>query len=453
MVPHQHVAFHGAAGVQRHAHDDQQAGTAQLNAHAGDVAQHDGQHRDDAKEHSADQGDLAQALGDEVAGGLARTDAGDGAVVLAQVVGDLHRVVLNGHVEVVEGQDQQQVDDGVEDAVVVEHVEERHPEGALDLQQAADHVGNAAQGAGEDDGHNAAHVHLDGNVARLTAVHLAAHHTLGVLHRDAALAVGEDDHEHHRGDRQDGDDGDVDVVLRLAVSSFGQQGLHAADDVAPAGDDTDKDQQRNAVADALVVDLLAHPGEQLAASGEAQHDNNSAEPGFPAGVVGQHAPAAQHHVVANAHGHADAGAGVAGDAGQLAPALLTLFAQPLQGGDRHSEQLDDDGGVDIGRYAQGEDRALAQRAAAHHVQVIQHVAAAAQLTEQLQRVHVDVGHADGAAQPKDHEDHQGEQDLFTQFGDLPRIAERIEHLRSPRPFRLPSRSFLWLWRCRPPAEQ
>ena len=75
-MAHQHVAFHAAAGVQSHAHDDQQAGTAQLDAHAGDVAQHDGQHRDDAKEHSADQGDLAQALGDEIAGGLARTDAG-----------------------------------------------------------------------------------------------------------------------------------------------------------------------------------------------------------------------------------------------------------------------------------------------------------------------------------------------------------------------------------------
>ena len=290
-------------------------------------------------------------------------------------------------------------------------------------------------------------------MAGLAAVHLAAHHPLGVLHRDAALGVGEDHHEHHRHDGQHDDQGQDEVVLGLAVRGLAQQGLHAVDDAAPPGDDAHEDQQRHAVADALGVDLLAHPGEQLAAGGEAQHDDHGAEPGLPAGVVGQHAPAAQHHVVADAHGHADAGAGVAGDAGQLAPALLALFAQPLQGGNRHGEQLDDDGGVDVGRHAQGEDRALAQRAAAHHVQVVQHVAAAAQLPEQFQGVNVHIGHADGAAQPEDHENQQGVQDLFAQFGSFPRITERIEHLRSPRPFRLPFRSFLWQWRCRPPAER
>ena len=42
--------------------------------------------------------------------GLPGRIAGDGAVVVAQIVGDLHRVILHRHIEIVERNDEQQID-------------------------------------------------------------------------------------------------------------------------------------------------------------------------------------------------------------------------------------------------------------------------------------------------------------------------------------------------------
>lgn len=60
--------------------------------------------------------------------GRARTDAGDGARVVPEVVGHLDRVILNRHVEVVEREDQDKVEHRVERGVVVERAEEVRPE-------------------------------------------------------------------------------------------------------------------------------------------------------------------------------------------------------------------------------------------------------------------------------------------------------------------------------------
>ena len=44
MVAHGHKAIEAAGGIQCHTNHDQQAGTAQLNAHTGQVAQNDRQY-------------------------------------------------------------------------------------------------------------------------------------------------------------------------------------------------------------------------------------------------------------------------------------------------------------------------------------------------------------------------------------------------------------------------
>ena len=44
MVAHRHEAVEAAGGIKCHTNHDQQAGTAQLDAHAGQVAQNDRQH-------------------------------------------------------------------------------------------------------------------------------------------------------------------------------------------------------------------------------------------------------------------------------------------------------------------------------------------------------------------------------------------------------------------------
>ena len=109
MAAHRHEAVEAAGGIECHTDHDPQTGTAQLDAHTGQVAQNDRQHSHHSEEDRADEGDLVQRAGDEIAGRLAGTEAGDRSVVAAQIVGDLNRVVLDGHIEVVEGQDQQQV--------------------------------------------------------------------------------------------------------------------------------------------------------------------------------------------------------------------------------------------------------------------------------------------------------------------------------------------------------
>ena len=70
-MAHQHVRFKAAGRIQRNADNNQQAGAAQRDILARDIAQHNGHHRNDAKEQGANESDLAQHLGDEIAGRLA----------------------------------------------------------------------------------------------------------------------------------------------------------------------------------------------------------------------------------------------------------------------------------------------------------------------------------------------------------------------------------------------
>ena len=67
-----------------------------------------------------------------------------------------------------------------------------------------------------------ADVHFDGDVAGLTTIHLAAHNALGVLDRDAALCVRQDDDEDHSDQSQDNQQRQHDVEERLTVLGAGQ---------------------------------------------------------------------------------------------------------------------------------------------------------------------------------------------------------------------------------------
>ena len=64
-------------------------------------------------------------------------------------------------------------------------------------------------------GMHAGHVHLHGDVAGLAAVHLPAHHALGVLDGDAALGILDEDDEDHQGQHADDDDRDQGGPSRL----------------------------------------------------------------------------------------------------------------------------------------------------------------------------------------------------------------------------------------------
>ncbi len=123
-----------------------------------------------------------------LAGRLAGAEAGDEAAVLLEVVRNLHRVKLDGGVEVAEGDDEQEVEHRVEHGVRVEEVG-HNPGIAPAGDEGADGRGQRSYGLCEDYRHDAGHVDLHRQVRALAAVELAPDDALGVLHGDPALCV------------------------------------------------------------------------------------------------------------------------------------------------------------------------------------------------------------------------------------------------------------------------
>ena len=71
--------------------------------------------------------------------------------------------------------------------------------------------------------------------------------------------------------------------------------------------------------------------------------------------VEQSALPLEEEVVGHREGHCQPQGGVAGDLVELASPLFPLLGQPLQRRDRYGEQVDDDGGVDVGGDGEGKD--------------------------------------------------------------------------------------------------
>ena len=217
----------------------------------------------------------------------------------------------------------------------------------VDLHEAADRARDRNQSGSEDDGHDAGHVQLQRQVAVLPAHLLAAHHALGILDGDAALSVRHNDDEHDHDQCQNEQQGQEDVELALASGGAGQQTSHRGVERRPVGNDRREDQKGQAVADALVIDLLAAPGDQLSTCGEGRDDDHGGKDTSRAGSVLQCAHVTDHKVVAEAHDQSNDAAGIPGDLLQLLLAVRFL-RNVFQRGDGHGEQLHNNGGVDIG---------------------------------------------------------------------------------------------------------
>ena len=317
--------------------------------------------------------------------------------------------------------------------------------GSVQIQEAANHIGQTAQGRSEDDGHNAAHVHFDGNIAGLTAVHFAANHALCVLHRNAAFSVGQDHYKDHSNKGQNDHGRDHNVVTGSTSLCTGEHILEGRAHAGPVSHDTGKDHQGQAVANTLCVDLIAHPCDKLSTGGEAGHDNDTGEDTGKAIGVLQRAHAADDKVVSDAQQQRDCRTGVVADLGELLTALLTLFGEILQIRDRNTEQLNNNRCVDIGLNPQRKDRAAAHGTAGHHVEVSQHAAGG---EHGFQCTAGDIRYRNCAAKTEKNQDQKRVQKALTQIFGLPGVAKRFEHLRSPQPSRLLSQSFPWPKQCK-----
>ena len=234
----------------------------------------------------------------------------------------------------------------------------------------------------EDDRHDAAGVYAQRQVGRLAAHDLAADDALGVLHRNTALAAFDKhnerdhhDHQHHQQQDRRNRERAPGLVLHL-VPEVGYAARQADYDAG-------EDQQRHAVADAALGDLLAQPHDEDAARGQGQHGHQDET---DARVVDEGYAAAQRLPLqgdgdAQRLHRAQAQRQIAGPLGDL---LAAQFAFLLQLGQRlvnHGHQLQNDGCRDVRHDAQGEDRQAAQLAATEQVNEAKE--AAAVLVEEL----------------------------------------------------------------------
>ena len=129
-MTHHYLALERSYGLKCNADNDEDRRTADADTLQRRYAQcqNDREYSDDSEEYRTDQRDLVERVVDEVRSGLARSVAGDSAVVLLQVVCDLNRIVLNGNVEIVECNDEQEVDDRIEGTSLAEQPYKAVPE-------------------------------------------------------------------------------------------------------------------------------------------------------------------------------------------------------------------------------------------------------------------------------------------------------------------------------------
>ena len=277
---------------------------------------------------------------------------------------------------------------------------------------------------------------LSGMYVERAAEHLAADHPAGVLHRDPALGLLDEDDG--RDDDQTDQHHDAEDPPALGLLDVPQRRGEGRDDLG-------EDQDRHAVADAAVGDELAEPHDHRRAGGH--RDDHDQE--------GDGAVAVQQVLVAVLEQLARAGQGddagglqdrqaqgqVAGVLRDLGLARLAFLLERLQARDHHDEQLQDDARGDVGHDPQREDRQLQERATGEQVDQAVEPGVLDLVEAGLHVRHVDPRRGHLRAQAEDHDDEQHEQQLASQVRCPESVDERAKHRSS---------FFRWL---RPRAEQ
>ena len=234
--------------------------------------------RDDAKEDRTDKSNSVKNLLDIHNGGLTRTDAGDGAAILLNVVRNLNRVEGDQYVEVRKYDDQRQVDDEVEPSIIIEELIYKGGKTAV-REERCDGCGERYDGACEDNGHNAVHVQLHRKVGGLTAVHLSADNTLCVLDRNSALGFSEPNDEYdackYEYDSEECDEKTAKVEAGESRGTVEYGGPELTEHRGKACDYVCEEDHGNTVADAVVIDLLCEPHDDGRTCTVTSDDDNS----------------------------------------------------------------------------------------------------------------------------------------------------------------------------------
>ena len=249
----------------------------------------------------------------------------------------------------------------------------------------------------------------------LVHVGLAATLATGVVHGDAALAALHEHHEvghaqHQDHDHQDRKGADFVVGDLLQRADHGRR---------KAGHDAGEDDQRDAVADAALGDLLAQPHQEDGAGGE--RDDGGEDEARARRVdhrdAGASALALQRRGDAaglddRQHDGADARI-----LGQLAPTALAFLLHRLPGLVDLAHELHDDGSGNVGDDVQREQAEAVQGATGEHVEHV-HDGALLLLHQPQHGRRIDTGHRDVAADAVDDQGQDHEDQALAELGEL-----------------------------------
>ena len=413
-MPHHDLRFELFVEFERDRDDDQHTRGAERVGHAyrtsEQIEQERRYDRDYRQEQRPEKGDPVVDLCEIFAGRLAAPHTLDDAAVLLQVARNVDRVELYLRIEVCEEDDQQEHHDVVHRCAGSEILQiERHDAVVLRY-EGQYHLREHHERRSEDDGHDAAAVDLHRDVGRLSAVHLVALDLLCVVDLDAALRPvdehDEEEEQHH--DEQVAED------VPNVVGLLSERRERADQRGRKRRDDTDEDDHRRAVADALLRDALRKPHDESGTCGH-EHDDDRAADGFAAERGLDSARVVIGHDDADALHDAEQNGDVSGDLGHLRPALFALLGEPFERGYDQCQQLHDDEAVDERQYAECKQRTVSERAARHHVDDLEQRVASVAVDRRGDRREIKTGNGDVAAYPVHQQDRKRKEYFVAEY--------------------------------------
>src|SRR6266568_371081 len=331
--------------------------------------------RNDDQVKRAYQGNTGEHIVDVVAGANSGTNARNKPTILLHVVADVFWIKDNRHIEVSKKEDTDRIQERVQRFAPSQSLAESRKERtkvAVVLQRISNGLRKRQHGAGENDRHNAARVDAQRKVSGLSAHYLAPHNPLGVLHWNPPLrAFDKDDkRNHHDHDRQQQNNADRtkgSAAARLLPEFDGR--------ARQTNDDAGEDDQRHTIANATLRNLFAEPHDERRSSSQRKHGHqHKADARITNQLLAADSALQRHGDAKRLHCTQNDGQ----VAGPLSDFLTSEFAFLLQTGQRfinHGQQLQDNGGGDVGHDAQSENRQTAQVAAAEEIDEAKQTAA------------------------------------------------------------------------------
>ena len=403
IVFHHDLRFERLIEFKSHRNDDQKSRCAERHGKRGiDRTEHDRRnernHRQiNGAEKNDSVGNPLQIIGRR----LTRSGAGDKSAVLLNALGNIFGLELYRIVKVREEQNQKAHHHDVEPAA------RSHifgvPVVAGNAEQVDDEIGERQNREREDKRHNARRIHLDGNVRRLTAVHLSAFDLFCILYGNFSFRIVDRNDRRENEDRRD-DESDERPEHELRFPSENRD-----DGIARRADDTREDEHGNTVGHAVIGDPFAQPHGQARARRIDDDENDIIEPNdaeqlivFDIRLKTDQNTDRLRDGEKNRH--------VTRDRSDLFSALFALFGKSFKRGNTDGQKLYDNGRVDVRSDTHGKQRAVLQRAAAdraHDIQIQERIVAA----RREKTVRADPRNGDIATDPVYQENKEREENL------------------------------------------